>query len=384
MDWKKKFPLWVYLLLALGLITYGKLSLIPFESSDYYLFLDPWCSTIVKNGYMKAFREKFANYSPLYLYYLVLVSKLFHSSLWLIPIKALSIAFDFVVAYFGYKIIFHFTQFPKWSLLGGLLLFALPTLAMNSAAWGQCDSIYGAFVLGAFYFFLKKRAIQAFIFLGIALSFKIQTVFIFPILALLYFSDYGLKIWHFFLIPLVFFLSVVPAWIAGGDLGQLLLTYIDQTDQYHQLTLGAPSAYSFFPNVYSTFKTMAIAFAAVVVAFVLYVYFSFHTPKKEMDILSFSFLFTCLVPFFLPAMHERYFFLADVFSVLYCFCKIGKFYFALCLQLISCFSYLPVLFQYKPFEIHYVALFFCFILYLLAKEIFAPSLENIKQSSSVL
>ena len=53
---------------------------------------------------------------------------------------------------------------------------------LNSAAWGQCDSIYAAFCLGSLYFLLRGRTWWACVFFGLALSFKLQAIFFLPAL----------------------------------------------------------------------------------------------------------------------------------------------------------------------------------------------------------
>ena len=54
-----------------------------------------------------------------------------------------------------------------------------------------------------------------------------------------------------------------------------------------------------------------------------------------------------LLPFLLPRMHERYFFAADIFSIIFAFYFPRYFYLPVLMQLISFFSYQPFLFE-KP------------------------------------
>jgi Gpi18-like mannosyltransferase len=55
-------------------------------------------------------------------------------------------------------------------------------------------------------------------------------------------------------------------------------------------------------------------------------------------------LFAVIVPFLLPRMHERYFFLADILSILYVFYFPSRFYTAIIMSLVSLFAYFPFLF----------------------------------------
>ncbi len=69
--------------------------------------------------------------------------------------------------------------------IGALVVLFAPTIFINSAAWGQCDAIYAAFCLGSLYFLLKERPAWACTFFALALSFKLQAIFFFPVLLVL-------------------------------------------------------------------------------------------------------------------------------------------------------------------------------------------------------
>ena len=69
----KKF---LALLILFGIVV--KLCMLPFypQPGDYTFFLLPWVEFIKSNGYFEAFRYPFANYTPAYLYFLLLIAKL--------------------------------------------------------------------------------------------------------------------------------------------------------------------------------------------------------------------------------------------------------------------------------------------------------------------
>lgn len=361
-----------YLIFLIGISLSIKICLIPYESIDYLDDLVKWCNIIVREGYMAAFKSNFSNYTPLYLYFLVFISKVFHSSFWLIAIKSLSILFDFFLAFYSYRIIRFTTQHIHWAMLGGCFIFSLPSVILNGSMWGQCDSIYSSLILASFYYFLRRKNLLAFLILGIAISLKLQSIFIFPVLAILFFSNRGIKVWHFLLIPLIYFLSAIPAWIAGGDLEELLRTYLNQANNYEHLTMLAPSVYALFPNAYFALKMAGILFTGLVVVSIIYSYFVLDLPKNDSSLITFAFIFVCIIPYFLPAMHERYYFLADIFSLIYCFCRKEKFYFILCFQAISVLSYLPFLLHSGPIELHFIAIFFFLVILKLLNGTFKP------------
>ena len=98
----------------------------------------------------------------------------------LIGIKLISVPFDLVLGYFTYRIVR--LRYPHgWvpTVAAAVVLF-LPTVVLNSALWGQIDATYTSLALGGLYFVLRRRPWLACIFFGLALSFKLQVVFLFP------------------------------------------------------------------------------------------------------------------------------------------------------------------------------------------------------------
>ena len=83
------------------------------------------------------------------------------------------------------------------------------------------------------------------------------------------------------------------------------------------------------------FLTLAIC---SIIAFI-YINSKINDPKKLILI---SYLFTFIVPFVLPHMHERYFYLSDIFAILFAFTYTKYFY----ISIISISCSLPFLVQF--------------------------------------
>ena len=62
------------------------------------------------------------------------------------------------------------------------------------------------------------------------------------------------------------------------------------------------------------------------------------------------------MPYVLPAMHERYFFPADVLGVVFAFWFPRRWFIALLIQVASFFTYLPYLFNHEPIPRPWLAL----------------------------
>ncbi|MFZ2239450.1 MAG: hypothetical protein WAV90_07865 [Gordonia amarae] len=299
------------------------------ETLDYRAFLSRWYGVLDAQG-IDAFKERFADYNYPYLYLIWILTALNIPAL--VGIKAISIIFDVVLAFFAYRIVALRTErFPLRALAFGVVI-ALPSVIANSAYWGQADGIYSAFVLGGIYFLLRARhggigrspylwnSVWACAFFGLALSFKLQAVFVMPVLVWLLLR--GRLPWQSLAaIPAVFALLEVPALIAGAPLHDVLTVYLDQTDSYKKLTLGAANLYQLVPiDGDATWLAHAgiVAAGAIVVAFLAWSVWK-KPAVTPASILAVATASAVIVPFLLPAMHDRYFYTAEVLSVVLAF-----------------------------------------------------------------
>ncbi|MGJ0119374.1 glycosyltransferase 87 family protein [Williamsia sp. MIQD14] len=299
---------------AMGL----RLAFLDHRSLDFTAFLDRWYTHIADNGGFAAFKESFADYNYPYLYLIAILTYLHIPAL--VGIKGISIAFDFVLASFAYRIVGlrHPSFWPR-ALVFALILF-LPTVVANSSYWGQADGIYSAFAVGGVYFLLRRRPWWACVFIGLALSFKLQAIFLVPVVAFLVLRRH--IPWRSLLaIPAVMLLLDIPPLLVGAPIGDVLGVYVSQTGSYKQLTLGAPNLYQW---ISLSGNVTWIAYTGIGVVCVLTVaallYALRHRPVlDDTAILLAVATSAVVVPFFLPAMHERYFFLAEVLTVVVAF-----------------------------------------------------------------
>ncbi|GGV25835.1 hypothetical protein GCM10010495_47050 [Kitasatospora herbaricolor] len=329
----------------------------PWESDDYRYFLHPWFSHIADHGGFQALSDiGFSDYNVPYLYVLAALSHLPVQDL--AGIKAVSTLFDLLTAYFAYRIVALRHREGSWRpLLAGAVVLFLPTVTANSGWWGQADSVYSSFVVGALWFVLRHRPWWACTFFGIALAFKLQTVFVFPFLLVLLLTR---RVpWRALLaVPAVYLLLDVPALLVGADLGQLLTVYSRQTGTYQSLSMNAPSVYLLFqPGDHADAVRRAgiLLTGAVVLALVAWVVLrpagrgplrpgGWTRDLTDTQIVLLATTSVILVPFLLPSMHERYFFLADVLSVVAAFQLPGRlWYLPVLVQLASAGTYLQYL-----------------------------------------
>lgn len=331
----KKF---LALLILAGLLI--KLLMLPFfpEPGDYTFFLKPWVEFIRSHGYWQAFRFEFANYSPAYLYFLLGIAKLGGEPL--IPIKLVSICFEYVAAWFIGGIAYqkYKEDWVRWCALAVVPL--LPTVLINSSYWGQCDSVYASFLVGSIYFVLRKRSFLSILFLGISFSFKLQAVLLFPFYFVLLLKN-RVKWYYFLLVPAVYLISLLPAYCAGRPLTDLLSVFISQSEYYDSLSLQFPNLYMWISDDhYETVKWIGILLTCLFALLTGGLLAKKYRAQLTNDYLvRLALLSAVIFPFLLPGMHERYMYVGDLLAVAYIMYFPRKFYNALGIPLISLFSY---------------------------------------------
>ena len=299
----------VYVLLLLRVLCFDK------ETGDYLTFLKPWTQYFRENGGFAGLGRSIGNYNIPYLTFLALFSYIPVSELYLI--KLLSVGFDLLLAVSIAKLVFICTKSSLRYLISFATAMVLPTVLLNGAYWGQCDSIYGGLSVLSVYFILSDRPWRSMAALALAFSFKLQAIFIFPVFLVFLFTK-KLKLYHLPLFPAVYFAAVSPAIIAGRPVLDTLLLYVDQGSTVGSaLNYNSPSVYSLFYNVADPGKAsttgIICAFAFCALMFILL--FILRSRLNNSALLLSAFIFSLAVPLFLPHMHERYFFIADVLAL---------------------------------------------------------------------
>ena len=297
--------------------------LLPIETYDYRFSLSEWYAFIVENGYFAALQYDFSNYNVPYLYLLAAMAALLPGLHSLVAIKAISMFFDFALAYFVYKCVEHrhrdsATRKSVVPILAGLATLFAPTIVLNSAAWAQADAIYTTFLVACLYFLLAGRQAVALVAFGLAVSFKVQAVFLAPLF--LWLIVKGQLRWrHLAWVPLVYLATAAPAGLIGRPWGDLLSIYMRQADVSPFLSMGFPNLYVWIPEQYYDWWPQGVVFTACVALLVaVVVYRSAVRITAEMTV--FLAAYSVLVmPYLLPKMHDRYYFPADVIGIVLAF-----------------------------------------------------------------
>lgn len=292
-------------------------ALFNYETLDYQNFLTHWVDYYRSNGGFKALARSNGNYNIPYLYFMALFSYSGIRDLYLI--KLLSCFFDVVLAFSVMQLTARMTLVPAKRLAAFFAVLFLPTVVLNGALWGQCDSIYVSLALLGVVLALEDRPVLSMMCMAASFGFKLQAVFLLPVCAVLWmYGKYEIK--HFFVFPLTYLVMVLPAVLLGRPFSDAIMLYFDQAGTVGSgLNYNSPSVFAFFWRLSESEGAIAarygIAAAFALMLAVLVLCFVKRKNLNDRAVIFSLLVFVIGIPFLLPHMHDRYFFAADVVSV---------------------------------------------------------------------
>ena len=311
-------------------------------TDDWLMYWDPWISDIKEMGFSYLATDRY-DYTPTFIYILWIISKLPINPM--TSYKGLHCILDFVAAAILGKTIYKVTGSKRKGILSYGLFLIVPTIWANSALWAQCDIIFMTFLLLCFYYLFEDRPCLAMFFYGMAFVFKLQSLFIFPFLVILWVNK-KVDLKHFLWIPVLYFLSIVPAWIAGRPLMELINIYMAQGAQdVWSLSIKWPNIYQIIGNQFFLLE-YASAGTWLILGILMIILFAMAQKRYRITnefIVQMALFFAILTPWFLPHMHERYGCVADILAIIYAMMNVKKFYFPLVQILVSFNSYMAYL-----------------------------------------
>ncbi len=324
-----------------------RLFFLPVRTMDmgYYL---TWYNHIVSNGVLHSLSDHFIEYNPPFIYLLSLatLTKSFLPRIW--AIKFIPITFDIINTGLVFQITKTYFDDVSKSIRAALIFWAAPTIMINSSVWGQTDSLYACFLLLAFLFLLKDRPAVAMIAFALSISIKAQGIFMAPFLAILFLKK-QIKWYTFLLIPPVYALPFLPAILAGRPINILFSTYMAQGETFLLPSMNAATLYFFLPqSAYPASLQIGIPLASLILFVWVLVYGLKHYELTKTILATTALVATAFTPFLLPKMHDRYFYAADIFSIVLAVTTPKMWFLAAAYQVISLLSYTPYLFGINP------------------------------------
>ncbi len=339
-----------------------------FKSGDYQYSLKPWTDHLELHGGFSGLNTLESNYNMPYLYILAFITYLPASNL--AKIKLVSIIFDFITAILVMLIVKTLIKPSKSSLIPHLayaVTLFVPTVILNGTVWGQCDIIYTSFIMLSIFFLLKKKHTWAFIAYGTALAFKLQAIFVLPVYIFLYIKEKGFSFLNFLMIPLVQFIFYIPALILGKPLADIFNPYLFQIGQYKNLVLNFSNIYSLIPDNYDFFSNAGLILSISIIMIIYTILIKNDIRFNINDYILIFLITVMLCVYFLPSMHERYMFTADVLAVVYLFLYPKRLFVPFIIWFINFNAYLPALYGFGPIIDYKIMsiLYFCLIVYLI-------------------
>ncbi len=168
-------------------------------SGDMSFYLLPWYDQMTEQGFF-TLKNQVGEYNILYQELMALMTYIPWKPMYMI--KVLSMVFDYLLAFavadFACKIKREKQDSAIFQAVYAIVLL-LPPVVLNSAYWGQCDSIFSFFAVLSLIDLYEEKYNRSFIYLGIAFAFKLQTIFIFPFYVCLYFYKKKFSITKFLL-----------------------------------------------------------------------------------------------------------------------------------------------------------------------------------------
>lgn len=331
---------------------------IYYTSGDMYHALIPWMEALKQGGgflalkYYPTFPSATADYPLAYFNLLALMSYLPIDSI--ISIKLISFFFDYALAFGVFLVVKKITNKNSLAFLTFYIMLFMPTGILNSALWGQCESIWACYIVYAIYFILKNKNIMAMFLIGISLATKLQTVFFLPTIVWLFLAR-KVKLREMILIPIGVFITFIPGLLFGASFSEAIKMYFTQMGKYPNANYGSANMYAFlqFGQLYDYFNNGAsILFALSILGIVLVFLFHYKkgVPFTFHNFIYVTTLYAILTPYVMPHMHERYFFFADVMMILYVIITKRRKFLPITMQLASFFCYTNFLFGHYEFS----------------------------------
>ncbi len=303
------------------------LLMIPWHSLDADHWFVPWLDHIIAYGPVSSLGHPMeintdgangsANYNPPYLYLLALGSYAspFLDSLTIIKLVSIGGAMMCAGCVFCLTRVFVSRQRAVLAAAGFLLL---PTVALNSAAWGQTDTIYTGLMLLTIAAALNEAWIPMMLAFGAALAFKLPAAFIGPFVLYVVISR-PVPLWAVFAVPAAYLASLFPAWLAGRPIQDLAAVYLDQAETYRWLSMNVPNPWSFIQHLHliAYDQGVVIGLMAAAVAGLGIAALSLRWRLAGADLLLLAMASATIMPYLLPKMHDRYFFPADALTYVF-------------------------------------------------------------------
>jgi Gpi18-like mannosyltransferase len=197
-----------------------------------------------------------------------------------------------------------------------VLALVLPSVVINDALLGQCDALWAGACIFALAAMLRGQTLRSAIWCGVAISFKALAVFIAPVIIGAMIGRRA-PLWQWFVPAIVFLATLVPPWLLGWPAYDLLTVYLGQAT-IHPLIAGRLGNPWMLMTMFGSDEAGRFYFIGIGAALAAGVMIGALAKRGWRDprfLILLTALSGTLLPFLLPKMLERYYFLGDVMTL---------------------------------------------------------------------
>jgi Gpi18-like mannosyltransferase len=292
-----------------------------FVNFDLLTAFVPWQDYLLEHGRWHALQHPFSMYFPAYFDVTAMTSYLDGHINRVSQIKLVSSAFDIVTAVVAYYLVGSLTrsstpggQRSVAQLVAPFCILAGPTVLVNGSIWGQSDIIYTCFLLLSAWSVIAGRGALSALFFGVAFAFKLQAIFLLPFIAAMVVQK-RIRWWHLLLLPVGWLAALVPPVLNGAKPLEFLALTSTQGETFPTLAINVGNPWIIADRIH--FNVHLGTLAGIVLSILLMIAITlwgarpaFRNPTNTLMLATLSAL---AVPYFMPKMHDRYFFPAEVF-----------------------------------------------------------------------
>lgn len=348
---KKDYYLFLFITILALVVRYVGRDYISDDMSSAFI---PWFRTMKEGGGLSSLGRQVGDYGLIYQTIVALLTYIDANPVYLY--KSVSVLFDFLLAFsiayfvrdYGSETIFKDKGKDEVFILIYAYVLMLPTVVTNSAFWGQCDSIYTFFLLWTVWFLFKEEYHLSFFMLGWALAFKLQSVLLFPLFVYYFFSRKKYSLFNFIITACTFWLSGIVVYVHRFEFFDNVGIYSNQVVMFKRMWMNVPSFWVLVGDDYNKLHIFAIGltFFILGIAFLKAINGQLRMDSfEEIVALAVFIEWTCIL--FLPAMHERYTYVMDLFLLMLALINKQYIKYAFLAISISCLTYNAYLFSGK-------------------------------------
>lgn len=284
-----------------------------------------WSDAVFENGITKFYGlDAFTDYPPGYMYVLWVigaVKKLFglasDGTAGILLIKLPAIACDLLIGYVIYLIAKKYTKFQNAILFSAMYMFN-PAVIINSATWGQVDSVFTLFVLLMCYFVTEKKLTASYFVFAVGILIKPQTLIFTPVLIYgiidqVFLNDFDIKKMLKELGFGLLAIAMIFALAAPFGLSDVVSQYIDTMGSYEFASVNAYNLWTLLGKnwhgqdeifLFMSFKQWGTFFIVAIVA--VSALFSIRNKESESKYYLTGALIVTAMFTLSVRMHERY------------------------------------------------------------------------------